>query len=203
MLEPEELNPNPKTWQDVHELTVNHAPVPDETYEMYTLKSGIQYWEGNYITATALARVANLLECEGKDVAGGFSAFSYHAKARIEGDKILVNANRVGCKIDKVAVASLVSEEVEKEKLRMIERAKQDQLRRAVDPRGPYKLGCEAYQQHIKGLSDVTSIDTATKLYPKLKPTYVKNLFITGWNDASVYGARGVDCEYLSIGVRG
>lgn len=73
---------------------------------------------------------------------------------------------------------------------------------RERDPRGPYILGCEAYQMHVRGSRDVTTMATSIKLYPKINEAHVKNLYVTGWNDAKVYGARGVDCQYLSAFIR-
>ncbi|WP_421243497.1 hypothetical protein, partial [Aeromonas enteropelogenes] len=110
--------------------------------------------------------------------------------------------HRSNCQIDQAAVKAYLDDAIKTNQRKWLEQSEHEQRAKAVDPKGPYKLGCEAYQQHVKGLQDVTAVDTAIKLYPKLNSTYVKNLFITGWNDASVYGARGVDCEYLSIGIR-
>ncbi|HHQ4760518.1 MULTISPECIES: hypothetical protein [Aeromonas] len=169
----------------------------------YHIQYGVQRDDSNYINSNNLNYVGKMASCP--QVSIKENPYTYRATAKIDREDmtVKVEVNRSNCQIDKAAVKTYLDDAIKINQRKWLEQSEREQQTRAVDPKGPYKLGCEAYQQHIKGLSDVTSIDTAIKLYPKMTPTYVKNLFITGWNDASVYGARGVDCEYLSIGVRG
>lgn len=178
-------------------------PYPTSTLIVYRIEYGVQQDDSYYINSNDLNYVGKMASCP--QVSIKENPYTYRAIAKIDRDDmtVKVEVNRGDCQIDQAAVKTYLDDAIKINKQKWLEQSEREQQARAVDPRGSYKLGCEAYQQHIKGWSDVTTIDTAIKLYPKLKPTYVKNLFITGWDDASVYGARGVDCEYLSIGVRG
>ncbi len=184
-------------------LQEGRNPFPSSTLVAYHIQYGVQQDDSYYIDSNNLNYVGKMASCP--QVSIKENPYTYRANARIDHDDMTVKVeiNRGNCQIDQVAVKAYLDGAIKANQLRHAEQFEQEREARAVDPKGPYKLGCEAYQQHVKGWANVTTIDTAIKLYPKLNSTYVKNLFITGWNDASFYGARGVDCEYMSIGVRG
>lgn len=175
---------------------------PSVTLKVYDIPHGVQQDDSYYINSNNLLFVERMISCPKVTVRE--NSQSYRAKATIDryDMTVKVNVNREGCTFDSESIKAFLDKSIADNKQRAFESAERERKAREVDPRGPYKLGCEAYKQHVKGSSDVTRISTAIKLYPKLNSTYVKNLFIAGWNDASVYGVRGVDCDYLSFNIR-
>lgn len=184
-------------------LREGRNPFPTSTLVAYQIQHGIQRDDSVYISRDNLSYVGKMVSCPQVSIKD--NPYTYQAEAKIDRKDmtVKVEANRAECKIDQAAAKSYLDNAIEMNRRKAGEQYEREQRQREVDPKGPYKLGCEAYQQHVKGWSDVSTIDAAIKLYPKLNSAYVKNLFITGWRDASFYGARGVDCEYLSLGVRG
>lgn len=183
-------------------LRDGRSPFPTSTLTIYSIPHGVQRDDSVFIDNNELNRLAKMAVCP--EVPINDNPYSYRAQAIIDRQDmtVKVNINRGGCTIDTSAVKSYLDAAIIENRRKNSEMFERTRREREVSPRGPYKLGCVAYQQHIKGYSDVTTIDTAINLYPKLNSNYVKNLFTTGWDDAKLYGARGVDCEYLSSFVR-
>lgn len=177
------------------------APLETSILVAYNIPNGIQRDDSSFINYDNLNDVARMAACPAVSIRE--NPFSYQAQAKIDRDDmtVKVNINRANCSIDNVAVQKYLDSAIVKNKKKRFEQIDREQRERELNPRGPYKLGCEAYQQSIRGGRDITSIETATKLYPKINAVYVRNLFVTGWNDAKLYGVRGVDCDYLSLSV--
>ncbi|ENA3447887.1 hypothetical protein ABGN35_003324, partial [Yersinia enterocolitica] len=178
-------------------------PFPTSTLIAYHIQHGVQLDDSVYINSDDLNYVGAMATCQKVSIKE--NPYTYRAKAKIDHDDMTVKIeiNRSNCQIDKMAVKKYLDDAIKANQHRYAERAEREKRAREVDPKGPYKLGCIAYQQHVKGISGVNSVENVIKQYPKLNAIYVKNLFTTGWSDASVYGVRGVDCEYLSSVIRG
>ncbi|MGQ2966785.1 hypothetical protein [Methylophilus sp.] len=167
---------------------------------VYAIPHGTQKDDSLFITHNELAQVAKLVECPPQSTK--YPLDTYKSEAKILDMQVLVIANRSNCVIDQAKAKDYLDNAIKHNKQKHFENTDRLQREREIDPRGPYALGCEAYQMHVRGIRDVTTMATAIKLYPKINEAYVKNLYVTGWNDAKVYGARGVDCQYLSASVR-
>lgn len=170
----------------------------DSILDAYDIKYGIQRDDSIFIRQDDLNHVAKMAYCPKARDEVGF--FSYSAKAYIDANesKVKIKINRPDCAVDKLFVQVYLDAKIEENKVRNAQRVRREIDAEAVNPRGVYKLGCEAYQKHVRGISDVPTIEGAVKMYPKINSQYVRKLFRTGWDDAKFYGVRFVDCEYLS-----
>ncbi|MCG9033345.1 hypothetical protein [Laribacter hongkongensis] len=174
---------------------------PESILTAYKIRHGLQHDDSIFIGSNNLNHVAKMAKCQPATISE--NPHEYLATAVIDRDDMTVKIkiNREGCQVDNQAVQAYFDDVINKNRIKAARNFEREKQARERDPRGPYKLGCEAYKRHIKGLGDVVAINTAIKLYPKINSDYVKRLFIAGWQDASVYGVRGVDCMYLSLSI--
>ena len=102
------------------------------------------------------------------------------------------------CVADTLAIKKYLDEAIKKNQSANAERISREIEMDARDPKGPYALGCEAYKATVRGGGDIPTIGIAKNLYPKINPVYVANLWRQGYQHASSYGMRNVDCAYLA-----
>lgn len=170
----------------------------DSLINAYDISHGIQKDDSIYINNDDLNAVAKMAFCPKREDEVGF--FSYSAKAYIDRTEsvVKIKINRPDCSVDRTWVKVHLDARIEENKRRSAKRVQQEIQAEQVNPQRPYRAGCDAYQRYIKGYSDFQTAENAVKSYPKMNADYVRRLFATGWNDASYYGVRSVDCGYLT-----
>lgn len=154
--------------------------------------------DSTYINNDNLIEVAKMASCPVVSLRD--NPFTYSSKAKIDKNDatVKVTANRLNCSIDQAAVKKYLDSSIIQNKKTSIAKINEQAIQEKKNPKNVYKLGCQAYQETMKGYKNVQTIDDAVRHYSDLNANYVERLFKTGWNDASFYGARGVDCDYLS-----
>ncbi|CRY38423.1 MULTISPECIES: hypothetical protein [Yersinia] len=164
--------------------------------KVYTPSIGIQQDDSQFIDSNNLALITRFVSgCDGRA-----NPWSFVIKGVYErnDNSVYILSNKPLCVADTPAIKRYLDEAIEINKNKSAERASREIEWAKRDPKRPYALGCEAYKRSVRGLDDIPTIDIVKKLYPKLNPIYVTNLWSQGYRHAQSYGMANVDCKYLA-----
>ncbi|MGL4381772.1 MAG: hypothetical protein ACRCTB_12010 [Vibrio sp.] len=171
---------------------------PRTVLDVYDIKSGVQYWEGQYINENMLRRIANQVTCK-KD-----NPFTYSSKAVVDFDSstVKVTVNREDCTANIDEIAKIVSDGVPKERERQAAQISAEIARERANPKRIYVRGCQAASDYIEGRE--SSIHVPIRIDDtSLNQRYALDLYKQGVSDRNLFGVSRVSCEGLAFEMRG
>lgn len=171
---------------------------PRTVLDVYDIKSGTQYWEGQYISESMLGRIANQVTCK-KD-----NPFTYSSKAVVDFDSstVKVTVNREDCTADMVEIAKIVSDGVPEEQKRQAAQVAVEIARERANPKRIYVRGCQAAADYIEGRESSIHIPVGID-DTSLNQRYALNLYKQGISDRNLFGVSRVSCDGLAFEMRG
>lgn len=164
----------------------------------YKIAHGRQRDDSIHITKSALKKITPMVVCPPLEDQSGLRP--YYASIFIDEEDLTVkiSVNRPYCSIDSDKVKTVLDESIAQNIRDQNYRFEQEKNARESNPQGPYQMGCEDYQRFVRGGKNMPDVTAAQKMYPKVDSLYARRLYVTGWEDARLYGVRKLDCNYLA-----
>ncbi|ELN7045476.1 hypothetical protein RZZ01_004523 [Salmonella enterica] len=172
------------------------ANSPESRIKVYVPARGIQQDDSVFISQNNLNYITKFVSgCDGKA-----NPWSFVLKGVYDENEgaVFIESNKPLCVADTLAIKQYLDDSIKENQRKNAERGEREMEMNARDPKRPYALGCEAYKATVRGVGDIPTIEIARNLYPKINPIYVANLWRQGYQHASSYGMRNVDCAYLA-----
>ncbi len=171
------------------------ANPPESRIKVYVPATGIQQDDSLFISQDNLNYITKFVSgCDGKA-----NPWSFVLKGIYDENEgaVFIESNKPLCVADTLAIKQYLDNAIKENQVKNAERSEREMEMSARDPKRPYALGCEAYKATVRGAGDIPTVEIAKNLYPKINPVYVANLWRQGYQHASSYGMRNVDCAHV------